>query len=182
MAVYLSILFCHNIALMCHNKSNSGGCIFAAGWLLENDNALLLVVLLLLLWLWLLVSRRQEEERSFRKTPLSTDELGRAVFMVCLSNDLRGYRSLYINAKEAHDKLGTVADQYLEQRGPSILEHAFEILCESITVGCVYKGIETDDGGVLTVKVQNPDKVEFTVQVGTMTIIENAYRLLSPAQ
>ena len=41
-----------------------------------------------------------------------------------------------------HDKLGTVADQYLEQRGPSILEHAFEILCESITVGCVYKGLK----------------------------------------
>ena len=44
----------------------------------------------------------------FRKTPLSPNELGRTVFMYCLSNDIRGYRSLYLTAKPMTD-LGDVA-------------------------------------------------------------------------
>ena len=123
-------------------------------WLTNQDNALLIIVLLLLLWLWLLVSRRQEEDiLNIRKIPLSDNELGRAVFMSCLSNDLRAYRSLYLTAKEAHDKLGDVAEQYLEQRDASILEAAFNTLCESIKVGCIYKGIESDSTGILILQV-----------------------------
>lgn len=126
------------------------------------------------------MQRRQEVERSFRKTPLSPDELGRAVFMYCLSNDIRGYRSLYLTAKEAHDKLGSVAEQYLEQRDVSALEEAFNALCDSIEVGCIYKGIESGDSGVLTLLVQSKSGKQDTVYIGTMTMVENAYRLLSP--
>ena len=140
------------------------------------------MVLLLLFWLWLLVQRRQEEERSFRKTPLSPDELGRSVFMYCLSNDIRGYRSLYLTAKEAHDKLGAVAEQYLEQRDVTILEKAFNHLCDSIEVGCIYKGIESKDSSVLTLMVQSKSGNQSLVCVGTMTMVDNAYRLLNPSE
>lgn len=141
----------------------------------------MLVVLLLLFWLWLLVQRRQEDERSFRKTPLSPDELGRAVFMYCLSHDIRGYRSLYLTAKEAHDKLGAVAEQYLEQRGVTVLEDAFNTLCDSIEVGCIYKGIESGEASVLSIHVQPKAGEQFKVTVGSMTMVDNAYRLLSPS-
>lgn len=151
-------------------------------WLTNQDNALLIIVLLLLLWLWLLVSRRQEDDTlNARKTPLSDNELGRAVFMSCLSNDLRAYRSLYLTAKEAHDKLGTVAEQYLDQRSASILEDAFNTLSKSIKVGCIYKGIESDSTGILMIKVEGTDGSNNSVSIGAMTMVNNVYRLLSPA-
>ena len=152
-------------------------------WLTNQDNALLIIVLLLLLWLWLLVSRRQEEDiLNIRKIPLSENELGRAVFMSCLSNDLRAYRSLYLTAKEAHDKLGTIAEQYLEQRDASVLEGAFNKLCESIDVGCIYKGIESDSTGILILQVQDTNGSIKTVSIGAMTMVNNVYRLLTPTE
>ncbi len=102
------------------------------------------------------------------------------MFMYCLSNDIRGYRSLYLTAKEAHDKLGNVAEQYLDQRGVTILEDAFNALCDSIEVGCIYKGIEPGENGVLNLQVQSKASEQFAVTVGSMTMVENAYRLLSP--
>jgi hypothetical protein len=151
-------------------------------WLTNQDNALLIIILLLLLWLWLLVSRRQEDNTiTQRKVPLSENELGRAVFMSCLSNDLRGYRSLYLTAKEAHDKLGDLSEQYLTQRDASILEQSFDILCQSITVGCVYKGIKPKESGVLILEVQGSIGEISTVSIGSMTMVKNVYRLLSPA-
>ena len=165
---------------MCNTEPIQGVHIFATHWLEQNDNALLLVVLLLLFWLWLLVQRRQEEERSFRKTPLSPNELGRAVFMYCLSNDLRGYRSLYLTAKEAHDKFEAVAEEYLNQRDVANLEQAFNTLCDTIEVGCIYKGIEPGENGLLILQVQSKTGSPFTIHVGTMTMVGNTYRLLNP--
>ena len=101
--------------------------------------------------------------------------------MYCLSHDIRGYRSLYLTAKEAHDKLGDVAEQYLEQRGVTVLEDAFNTLCDSITVGCIYKGIEPRESGVLSLQVQSQVGERLNVEIGTMTVVDNAYRLLSPA-
>ena len=100
--------------------------------------------------------------------------------MYCLSNDIRGYRSLYLTAKEAHDKLGEVAEQYLEQRGVTVLEQAFNTLCDSIEVGCIYKGIEPGESGILSLQVQSKVGERFNVTIGTMTMVNNAYRLLSP--
>lgn len=101
--------------------------------------------------------------------------------MYCLSNDIRGYRSLYLTAKEAHDKLGDVAEQYLEHRDVTVLEDAFNTLCDSIEVGCIYKGIEHGESGVLSLQVQSKVGERFNVAIGTMTIVVNTYRLLSPA-
>ena len=100
--------------------------------------------------------------------------------MYCLSHDIRGYRSLYLTAKEAHDKLGDVAEQYLEQRGVAVLEDAFNTLCDSIEVGCIYKGIEPKESGVLTLQVQSKAGELSNVPIGTMTMVDTAYRLLSP--
>ena len=100
--------------------------------------------------------------------------------MYCLSNDIRGYRSLYLTAKEAHDKLGDVAEQYLDQRGVTVLEDAFDILCASIKVGCIYKGIEPRESGVLTLQVQSKTGELSHVPIGTMTMVDTTYRLLNP--
>ena len=100
--------------------------------------------------------------------------------MYCLSHDLRGYRSLYLTAKEAHDKLGSVAEEYLRQRDVTVLEQAFNILCDSIEVGCIYKGIEPGEGGLLALQIQTKQGELTNISVGTMTMVGNAYRLLSP--
>ena len=100
--------------------------------------------------------------------------------MYCLSNDIRGYRSLYLTAKEAHDKLGDVTEEYLEQRGVTVLEDAFNTLCDSIEVGCIYKGVEPEEKGVLCVQIQSKSGDQIKVCIGAMTMVGNAYRLLSP--
>jgi len=87
-----------------------------------------------------------------------------------------------LTAKEAHDKLGTIAEQYLEQRDASVLEGAFNKLCESIDVGCIYKGIESDSTGILILQVQDTNGSIKTVSIGAMTMVNNVYRLLTPRE
>ena len=77
--------------------------------------------------------------------------------------------------------MGAVAEQYLEQRGVTVLEDAFNTLCDSIEVGCIYKGIESGEASVLSIHVQPKAGEQFKVSVGSMTMVDNAYRLLSPS-
>ena len=154
--------------------------MFIPEWMQQQHNAFLLVALLLTLWLWLLVTRRQDEESKFvRKSPLSIEELGRAIFSACLSKDFMVYRSLFVNAKEAHDKLGHVAEQFLEQRSQAALRESFESLCEKIQVGFVFRG-SVDETGVLSIKVEPKTRIEMLIPIGTMTLVGNVYRLLLP--
>ena len=96
-------------------------------WLQDQNNALLVIVLLLLLWLWLLVSKREHAQGQAprRQMPLTSDELGRMVFMAALSRNFRGYRSLFLNAFEAKEKLGDYSELYLEKRSLAFLEKSF---------------------------------------------------------
>ena len=89
--------------------------------------------------------------------------------------------ALYLTAQEAHDKLGPVAEEYLRQRDVTVLEQAFNTLCDAIEVGCIYKGIEPGESGLLILQVQFKQGERSNISVGTMTMVENAYRLLSPA-
>ena len=154
--------------------------MFIPEWMQQQHNAFLLVALLLTLWLWLLVNRRQEEERIFvRKSPLSNEELGRAIFSACLSKDFMVYRSLFLNAKETHDKLGSVAEQFLEQRSQAVLKESFQNLCTKIKVGSIFRG-SLDESGVLSIKVEPTTRIPVLVPIGTMTMVGKVYRMLSP--
>ena len=150
-------------------------------WMKQQENALLLIALLLTLWLWLLVSRRQEESvRDLRKSPLTADELGRAVFACCLSKDLKGYRSLFLNAREAHDKLGAVAEAFLEQRNLSLLQQAFAQVQSQISVGSVYLGVDDQGKTTMVIRVRSVDGEERSVPVGSITVVGSVLRLLEP--
>ena len=74
-------------------------------WLQNQNNVLLIVVLFLVLWLWVKINQRQEKDlvQVERKMPLDSNELGRMVFIAVLRNDLRTYRSLFLNAREAKE-------------------------------------------------------------------------------
>ena len=154
--------------------------MFIPDWMQQQHNAFLLVALLLTLWLWLLVTRRQDEENKFfRRAPLTIEELGRAIFSACLSKDFMVYRSLFVNAKEAHDKLGHVAEQFLEQRSQAVLKESFENLCAKIQIGFIFRG-SIDEMGILSIKVEPTTRIEMLLPIGTMTLVGNVYRLLLP--
>ena len=157
--------------------------MFVPEWMQQQDNALLIITLLLTLWLWLLINRRQEEEnrQTIRKSPLTYEELGRTVFASCLSKDFIVYRSLFLNAKEAHDKLGVVAEEFLEQRSQAVLKTSFQNFSTFIGVGCVYRG-SSEENGTLTIRIQPPDGDETKLAIGTMTVVGNIFRLLLPNQ
>ena len=155
--------------------------MFIPEWMRQQDTAMLLVALLLTLWLWLLVQRRQEEKRDPRKSPLTPNELGRAVFVSALSKDVRTYRSLYLNAKEVHDMLGKVAEAFLDKRNVNVLQQAFQKLCEQIPVGSVYLGIDEAEKKRLVIKVRLSNKEEIPVVIGTITSVGPVLRLLEPA-
>ena len=156
--------------------------MFIPEWMRQQDTALLLIALLLSLWLWLLVQRRQEENRDHRKSPLTPNELGRAVFVSALSKDIKTYRSLYLNAKEVHEMLGTVAEAFLEKRNVNVLQQAFRKLCVQIPVGSVYLGIDEAEKKTLVIKVRLSNQDETSVAIGTITSVGPVLRLLEPAQ
>ena len=154
------------------------------GWMREQDNALLLIALLLTLWLWLLVTRRAEvtyeEPRQERKSPLTPNELGRAIFSYCLSKDLQGYRSLFLNAREAHEKLGAVAEQFLEKRSVQVLQQSFDQLTSTILIGSVYAGIDEQERSKIVIIVRLPDGEQKHLMVGSITVVGTVLRLLEP--
>jgi hypothetical protein len=154
--------------------------VFIPDWMKQQDNAFLIIALLLTLWLWLLVSRREEVKIEERKTPLSPNELGRTVFSYCLSKDLKGYRSLFLNAREAHDKLGSVAEEFLEQRSVELLQKSFSQLTSQILIGTVYVGIDEQEKSKIVIIVRLPDNQQVSVPIGSVTVVGRVLRLLEP--
>lgn len=150
-------------------------------WLQNQNNALLVSALLLALWLWLLVSKREEEQRlPQRQMPLTSDELGRMVFMAVLSRNLKSYRSLFLNAFEAKEKLGNYSEQYLEKRDLSFLQKAFSELESQIPKGTVYIGVDKSETTLLSIVVRK-ENVEVSIPIGSISKIGLAIRLLEPA-
>ena len=150
-------------------------------WLQHQENVFLLIALLLALWLWLLVSRREQEGKEVhRRTPLSPNELGRTAFAVARSNDLQGYRSLFLNAMEAREKLGPVAEQYMEKRSVEVLRGAFGRLMASIPIGAIYVGINEEEKSRVVIVIRLQDQSQQSLSIGTVTWVGSALRLLEP--
>jgi hypothetical protein len=137
---------------------------------------------LLALWLWLLVSKREEEQRQMpkRQMPLTSDELGRMVFMAALSQNLRSYRSLFLNAFEAKEKLGDYSEQYLEKRDLSFLQRTFSELESQIPKGTIYIGVDKSKTTLLSIVVRKED-LEVSIPIGSISKVGLAIRLLEPA-
>ena len=152
-------------------------------WLQDQNNVLLSVALLLVLWLWLLISRRQQSEQPIhlqRKMPLNPEELGRMVFAAALSNDLRLYRSLFLNALEAREKLGDFSDQYLQKRDLQLLQKTFAQLKIRINQGTTYVSVDSNQPTTLAIIVRRND-LEVSIPIGSITQVGTVIRLLEPA-
>ena len=150
--------------------------------LTDPDSGLLVVAILLLLWLWLLVNRRQESNASIPQRPiaLSVEDLGRKVFICSRSNDLFTFRSLFINGNEARTLLGPLAAAYLERRSPQILKTSLEELSDIIPTTAVYIGLAKTEGTELIIKIRDGN-VERDITIGSVTNIDNSWRLLQPS-
>ena len=150
-------------------------------WLRNQDNAYLIIAVLLLLWLWLLVHRRQEEEKKIpqRAIALSVDDLGRKAFIAIRSNDMYLYRGLFINGAEAKSLLGDLAKEYLEQRSVHVLKESMQTLRAEILKSSTYAGLSKTEGTKLIIKIKTNDE-EKDVYIGSVTRIDNSWRLLEP--
>jgi len=150
-------------------------------WLKDQDNVFLIVAVLLLLWLWLLVHRRQEEEKKIPQRPiaLQVEDLGRKAFIAIRSNDMYLYRGLFINGGEAKALLGDMAKEYLEKRSVRVLKNSMQTLIEEIPNNSTYVGLSTTEGTKLIIRIKTGDE-ERDIYVGSVTRIDNSWRLLEP--
>ena len=150
-------------------------------WLKSQDNAFLMVAVLLLLWLWLLVHRRQEEEEKIPQRPITlrVEDLGRKSFIAIRSNDVYLYRGLFINGAEANSLLGDMAKEYLEKRSVQLLKNSMQTLSAEIPNNSTYVGLSTTEGTKLIIKIK-AGKEEKDIYIGSVTRIDNSWRLLEP--
>lgn len=148
-----------------------------------NRRLLLGVVALLLLWLLARSpsARGEEAPRRRRRTPLSHEELGRAVFQVARAADFQGYRDLFINGPEAGRLLGVErAKAYLRQRSDDVLEDALAELAALLPPGAVYHAVKPVQGGMLGLETKGPTGTLAVIPVGTVTEVGGAQRLVYP--
>ena len=150
-------------------------------WLKNQDNVYLIIVILLLLWLWLLVHRRQEEDKKIPQRPiaLQVEDLGRKAFVAIRNNDLYLYRGLFINGGEAKSLLGDLAKEYLDKRSPKVLKESMQTLIAEVPRDATYVGLSTTEGTKLIIKIKSGTE-EKDLYVGSVTRIENSWRLLEP--
>ena len=113
---------------------------------------------------------------------MSTDELGRFVFMAARSRDLSLYRGLYLNGSEARDILNDLAGSYLEHRSYEVLKESLEFLSSQLPKAAIYDGLGEKKGRMLTIKVRDGSGSSKTLKVGTVTQVGSIWRLLEPSR
>jgi len=139
------------------------------------------VALLVLLLLSRKHNREQEKHRPVRVSPLSPDELGRAIFGHLRSGDSLAYRALYLTGGEARDLFGEAGvDVYLENRTGPKLQEAFKRLVGQVPVGAQYQGCVIQEE-VCVVQVLASDGKEHVLTVGRVALVGAVIRLVSPA-
>ena len=147
-----------------------------------RGEALGVAALLGLLLLSRVNRRKAVARRPQRHTPLSVEELGRAVFQAARSADLELFRGLFLTGGEASHLLGTEgAERWLTQRSQ-------EALVESLAALAVYCGPGTTlfesrvSGELLVLLVREEKSGEREVPVATVRQIGQAYRLFELVQ
>ena len=145
----------------------------------DQTTLLLLLVVLLLFWLLTRV-RTAAEEAPVRRTPMTPDELGRALFEAVRSSDFAGYRGLFLAGGETQLVLGSDADAYLDRRTRELLVVALEGLRANLPQGSHYRGFIVGDGGQAMLEAQMTDGAIRPVAVGTVVQVGAVWRLVDP--
>lgn len=155
----------------------------------DDRTQTLLLSLVALLLLWLLArgpsakEAKGQQRRRMRRSPMTHEELGRAVFEVARGADFRGYRDLYLNGPEAGRLLGPDrASAYLRQRSDEVLEDALAELAALIPEGAIFDGVKPVKGGMLGLRARSPGLKGpvAVIAVGTVTESGGVQRLVYP--
>ena len=122
---------------------------------------------------------REQRKHSSATNRTFVEDLGHKVFICSRSNDLF-ISILFINGNEARTLLGPLAEAYLERRSPQILKTSLEELSDIIPTTAVYIGLAKTEGTELIIKIRDGD-VERDITIGSVTNIDNSWRLLQPS-
>lgn len=139
-----------------------------------------------LLVLWLLTRTRQRRAASPAHGPahrgaVTPDEVGRAVFAAARSDDFDAYRAQYLGGAEATRVLGRErAEAYLDGRPPERIRLAFTRLGQAVDPDTVYDCVQSDAGGLWSLRLKRRGDVHLTVPLGTLHRVGGLWRLLDP--
>ncbi|MSP56771.1 MAG: hypothetical protein EXR69_14390 [Myxococcales bacterium] len=139
----------------------------------------LLLVLLLLVWLLTRVRTRVDLPPP-RRTPVTADELGRALFEVVRNSDFVGYRGLFLAGSETRLVLGADADAYLDRRTRELLATALARLQANMPEGSHYHGFLVGDEGQGMLEARMADGAIRPVAVGIVARVGAVWRLVDP--
>jgi hypothetical protein len=141
---------------------------------------LALVGLFLLLLFTRKHNRDQEAHRPIRVSPVSPDELGRAIFGFVRSKDAMAFRALFLTGGEARELFGEAGvGVYLEGRSASKLETALKELIGKIPVGAQYKSCIIQEE-ICRLQVVGSDGQELDLAVARVALVGAVSRLVSP--
>jgi hypothetical protein len=148
----------------------------------DQDLVGLATAFLLVSVLLYLFNSRAEEERPLpvRRSPVSIEELGRAVFEAAVRADLDGYRELFLAGGEARDAFGDQAQHYLERRALPVLEEALVTLGALIPEGSRFGGAEATGSMTVAIRVLPPGAQPILVAIGSVTRVGGVFRIQEP--
>jgi hypothetical protein len=143
---------------------------------------------LLGLMLLLVATRKREQQkqsslhRPERKSPISEDELGRALYGVIRAGRVADYRALYINGSEAARILGEDAARgYLERRSPEVLKENFEAHAHRIK-GCAgYAGFLRTEDDRFSLRIRLGTEKKRDIPIASLVSVGAVLRLAVPA-
>ncbi|MCK6529526.1 hypothetical protein L6R50_18890 [Myxococcota bacterium] len=148
------------------------------------DREWLGVAALLVLWLLTRTSQRRAAIPAHgpaHRGAVTPDEVGRAVFAAARSDDFDAYRAQYLGGAEATRVLGRErAEAYLDGRPPERIRLAFARLGHAIDPETVYDCVESDAGGLWSLRLKRQGDVRLTVPLGTLHRVGGLWRLLDP--
>jgi len=143
-----------------------------------------LLALVMLCVLWLLTRKHERDidaNRPVRVSPVSPEELGRAIFGILRSKDAMAYRALYLTGGEARELFGAAGvEVYLEARTGSKLAASMEALARRVPVGAQYRGCYIKEE-VCHLQLLGSDGGELTLPAGRVALVGAVIRLVSPA-
>ncbi len=142
---------------------------------------LLALVGLCLLWLFTRKHNRdQEAHRPIRASPVSPDELGRAIFGFVRSRDALAFRALFLTGGEARELFGEAGvGVYLEGRSAGKLETSLKELIEKIPVGAQYQSCIIQEE-ICRLQFVASDGQELDLAVARVALVGAVIRLVSP--
>ena len=126
--------------------------------------------------------RLTEPKRPERKSPVTEDELGRALYGVIQSERFAEYRALYINGGEAAQVLGEeAARDYLELRSPEVLKANLDLHIRAFRGSTGYAGFEKTVDERFSIQIQVGNQKTRKVPIGNIVMLGAVYRLAVPA-